>query len=72
MKFEDIEKKLSIIVENLEDKEISLDDSLKFFDEGIKLAETAMGILNEGKGKITVLKQKLDALCEENFEENDA
>lgn len=68
MKFEDIEKQLSKIVEKLEDKEISLEEGINLFDEGVKLTGIALEILNEGQGKIKILKQKLDKLCEENFE----
>lgn len=71
MKFEEIEKELSKIVEKLEDKGISLDQGIKLFDEGIKLTESALEILNEGQGKIKILKAKLDKLCEENFDETD-
>ena len=69
MKFEDIEKELSKVIEKLEDKEISLDEGIKLFDQGIKLTENALEILNEGQGKIKVLKAKLDKLCEENFDD---
>jgi len=71
VKFEDIEKELSKIVGKLENKEISLDEGIKLFDEGIKLTETALEILNEGQGKIKILKAKLDRLCEDNFEEEE-
>lgn len=71
MKFEDLTKELAKIVEKLEDKGISLDEGIKLFEEGIKLTESALEFLNEGQGKIKVLKAKLDKLCEENLEKTE-
>ena len=69
MKFEDISKELNQIIEKLEDKNLPLDLGIELFEEGVKLTEKALNILNDNEGKIKILKNKIDKLCEENFED---
>ena len=69
MKFEEISKELNQIVEKLEDKNLPLDLGIELFEEGVKLTEKALNILNDNEGKIKILKNKIDKLCEENFED---
>ena len=55
MKFEDALKRLETVVERLERGELSLDASLKAFEEGIKLSRFLTGKLEEAEGKVEIL-----------------
>ena len=59
---------LKTITEKLEKDETSLDESLVLFDKGVELAKDCYKVLNETKGKITVLKQDLEVMKEEQFD----
>jgi exodeoxyribonuclease VII small subunit len=54
-KFEDNLKRLEQIVDQLEAKEVPLDQSLALFEEGVKLARTCQTTLEQAKKKIEVL-----------------
>lgn len=55
LKFEEALKKLELIVEGLEQGKISLEDSLKKYEEGIKLARFCAEKLEEAEKKIEIL-----------------
>lgn len=55
IKFEDALKKLERIVEDLEKGELSLDEALKKYQEGIELARVCSQRLESAKKKIDVL-----------------
>lgn len=59
---------LKSITEKLEKDETSLDESLVLFDKGVELAKDCYKVLNETKGKITVLKKDLEVMKEEQFD----
>lgn len=59
---------LKSITEKLEKDETSLDESLVLFDKGVALAKDCYKVLNETKGKITVLKKDLEVMKEEQFD----
>jgi exodeoxyribonuclease VII small subunit len=68
MKFEEALKKLEEIVQNLESEEFSLDDSLKKFEEGIKLSRICRKKLEEIEKKVQMLiKTKEGELKTEPF-----
>lgn len=48
-------KKLEDVIENLETKELSLDDSLKLFKEGIDLYRLCNAKLNEAEEQIQMI-----------------
>ena len=54
-KFEKDMEKLETLVEALEEGGLSLDDSLKKFEEGIKLAQRCDKALNAAEKKIEIL-----------------
>ncbi len=54
LKFEEALKKLETIVEGLEEGKISLEDSLKKYEEGIKLAKFCTEKLEEADKKIEI------------------
>ena len=68
MKFEEALKKLEEIVQGLESEELSLDDSLKKFEEGIKLSRICRKKLEEIEKKVQMLiKTKEGELKTEPF-----
>ncbi len=60
--FEEALAKLEQITKKLEEGDLSLEDSLKYFDEGVKLAELCNTKLNEAQKKIEILLKKNDGL----------
>ncbi len=61
-------KNLKDITEKIEDENISLDESLKLFNDGVELVKDCYKSLNEAKGKITILKKEVEELKEVQFE----
>ena len=60
--FEDALAKLEDITQELEEGELSLEDALKHFDEGVKLAEYCNTKLNSAQRKVEILLKKDDSL----------
>lgn len=65
MKFEAAVEKLEALVRKLEGGDLTLEDSLKAFEEGIGLARVCEARLKEAKGKIEKLIQKENNLWSE-------
>ena len=63
--FESSLEKLENLVSDLESGELSLDESIKKFEEGIKLYKSCKDILSEAESKISILT---DSLNEEEYE----
>ena len=59
-------KRLSEIVEKLEDRELSLEENIKLYEEGMKLHKRLSSILKEQEGKVTLIKDNK----EEDFQIN--
>lgn len=71
-KFETALKKLEDVVRRLEGGELSLDDSLKAFEEGVKLAGFCSKKLNEAEKRVELLlKQKDGTFTREKFRLDD-
>lgn len=68
MKFEENMEKLEKIVQDLENGELNLEDSIKKFEEGIEISRKCSEILEETEKKITILIKKDDKVEEEDFE----
>lgn len=67
-KFETSLKKLEEAVTRLESGELSLDDSLKVFEEGVKHAAVCSRKLNEAEKKVELLlKQRDGSFVREDF-----
>lgn len=64
IKFEDALGKLEKIVSDLENSELSLDDSIKKYEEGIKLARICSQKLEQAKKKVEVLIKNSDGKFE--------
>ena len=69
MNFEETMKKLEAITGELEKGELTLEDSVKKFEEGMELSKKASKILDEAEKKINILIQKEDGIKEESFVE---
>lgn len=69
MKFEEMLRRLEEIVGELENGEIPLEDSLRKYEEGVKLLRLCRKRLDETKRKVEVLVKKGGKLVLESFEE---
>ena len=58
MKFEEALKKLERIVQELESGKLSLDDSLKKYEEGVKLSRFCHKTLQAAQKKVQILTKK--------------
>ena len=55
LKFEDAMARLEEIVNGLEKGDLSLDKSLKMFEEGVRLSKSCLKMLDEAQQKVEVL-----------------
>ncbi len=60
LKFEDALARLETIVTELERGDLSLNDSLKMFEEGIKLSKTCLKMLDDAERKVEIVVQDKD------------
>lgn len=67
MNFEEAMQELETITAKLEKGDLSLDESVSNFEEGMKLAKKCNDILEKAEKKIKVLVQKDGKLEEEDF-----
>lgn len=67
LKFEEAMKDLENIATELEKGDLSLEESVSKFEEGMKLSKQCSDIIEKAEKKITILLQKEDKLVEENF-----
>jgi len=58
--FEKSVQQLDAIVEKMESGELSLDESLKLFEKGVKLTRSCQEILSQAEAKIESLMDKND------------
>jgi exodeoxyribonuclease VII small subunit len=66
--FEQSLKQLETIVAQMERGDVTLEDSVKLFEEGTKLAEQCKQQLAEAEGKVEILiKQRNGAMKRESF-----
>lgn len=66
--FEESMKKLETIVTELENGNLNLNESVKKFEEGMKIAKQCNNILEDAEKKITILLEEDGELKEEKFE----
>ena len=67
-KFEDRLLRLEKIVEDLEKGDVSLDQALKLFEEGVQLSNTCRKELEEAEGRIEILLKQDSKLAARPFE----
>ncbi len=66
--FEDSLEKLEDIVHSLEAGELSLEESLSTFEEGVKLTRQCQSALQEAEQRVTVLLEKNGEKEESDFD----
>ncbi len=59
-RFEELYERLQQVTARLESGELSLDDSLALYAEGMQLATRCQGLLTEAEQRIEVLRQAFD------------
>jgi exodeoxyribonuclease VII small subunit len=69
--FEEALKGLEAVVERLESGEPPLEESIRLFEEGMRLSETCRKRLDEADRKIEVLLRKPGGVSRETAEEDD-
>lgn len=65
MDFEKSIKNLEDICSKMEDENITLDDGVKLYEQGVTIAKDCYSELSNIKGRVTVIKQDLDKFKEE-------
>lgn len=65
--FEDKLARLEEITTSLENSEIGLEDSIRLFEEGVKLSKECLSVLEKAELKVTKLKKDLSEI--NNLEE---
>ena len=65
--FEKNISELEEIVKKLENNEISLDESLKLFERGVKLSSECSKMIDEAEQKVAVLLKTENGIKEQNF-----
>jgi len=66
--FEDKLARLEEITNSLENSEVGLEDSIKLFEEGVKLSKECLAVLEKAELKVNTLKKNLSAI--NNLEED--
>ena len=69
--FEESLEQLEALVEKMESGELSLEDSLSTFEEGIKLTRSCQNALKTAEQKVQILMEKNGELMSEDFPESD-
>ena len=69
--FEEDLKKLQKIVEELAGGKITLGESLKKYEEGVKIAQSCSATLAEGQRKVELLMKKDGKFSLEKFEDTE-
>ncbi len=64
MTFEELVKRLEDIVVQLESGNTKLEEVNKLFAEGAEITKKCYEMLNDSKGKVTVLREELGKLVE--------
>ena len=68
MEFDKEYEKLKELSKQLDSEDISLDESIRKYEEACIIIEKCLKELTEAKGKVTVLRDKIENMIEENLE----
>lgn len=69
LSFEAAVSELEEIIENLEDKDISLDRALKEYERGVKLSKFCSNKLEQAEEKIEIIRDRKGSIKLENYKE---
>ena len=67
LKFEEAMKELETIANELENTDLSLEEAVSKFEEGMKISKQCSEIIENAEKKITILLQKDGKIIEEDF-----
>ena len=67
LNFEELMVKLEDITNKLENEKLSLDESVKIFEEGMQISKECNTKLEDAEKKITILINQNNEIKEENF-----
>ena len=67
--FEESMIELEVIAEKLSDGEVSLDESIKLFEDGMKISKNCQKMLEDAEKKVNILLNKDGEIVKEPFEE---
>ena len=67
MSYEQLTKELEDIISKLEDGETKFDDATCLFERGAEICKILNKTLEQTKGRVTVIRQELGALLEEEL-----
>lgn len=67
LNFEELMEKLEEITNKLEKEQLSLDESVKLFEEGMQISKQCNSKLEDAEKRITILINQGDEIKEENF-----
>ena len=62
MGFDEYSKRLQEIITTLEKNNLSIEEGIKLYEEGVEISKKCYDILNKSKGKITFLKNELEEI----------
>lgn len=65
--FEELIEKLEEITNKLEKEQLSLDESVKLFEEGMQISKECNSKLEDAEKRITILINQNDEIKEESF-----
>ena len=65
--FEEAIKELEVIASELENGDLSLDESVAKFEQGMKLSKKCSDLLEDAEKRITILIENNGEIKEENF-----
>lgn len=68
MNFEQAIEELEVIAQALESGKLSLDDSIRKFEDGMKLSKKCTDYLENAEKRINILIENKGEVVEENFE----
>ena len=66
MNLEEKIAKLDSLANEIEDENVTLEKSLEIFEQSVQLAGECMTALNDCKGKLVVLQDKVRKITDEN------
>lgn len=67
LNFEELMTKLEEITNKLENEKLSLDESVKLFEEGMQISKECNNKLEDAEKKITILINQNNEIKEEDF-----
>jgi len=68
MNFESKLEELDLLIKKLESGEVGCDEASKMYEDGAQLAKDLLKNLEMTKGKVSVIRDELNSLIEENID----